>query len=146
MGGTGLVNVDLNPGSIIAAIGDTLDKLFTSDDERAKAKIALLQLEQTGQLEELKTRLSAILAEAQSSDPWTSRARPAFLYLMYLVVLLCVVGGVSSIWFPGHVQSAAQGFGNLLSSIPDALWTLFGAGYLGYAGARSFEKVKGVTK
>ena len=33
-----------------------------------------------------------------SADPWTSRARPTFLYLIYLVILLCVVGAVIGMW------------------------------------------------
>jgi len=33
-----------------------------------------------------------------------------------------------------------------LAAIPDSLYTLFGAGYLGYTGARSFDKIKGVSK
>ena len=30
--------------------------------------------------------------------------------------------------------------------IADSLWWLFGAGYLGYTGARSFDKWRGVTR
>jgi hypothetical protein len=61
-----------------------VDKLFTSDEEREAAKLAIMKAEQAGELDTLKTNLSAILAEANSADPWTSRARPSFLYVMYV--------------------------------------------------------------
>jgi hypothetical protein len=31
--------------------------------------------------------MAAVLAEAESPDPWTSRARPSFLYVMYVLLL-----------------------------------------------------------
>jgi hypothetical protein len=128
---------------IIGPIAGLIDKLFTSDDERAAAKARLLELQQTGELRALEIQMSAILAEANSSDPWTSRARPAFLYLMYAVIGLCVGGGILGIWWPDSVTVAAQNMTNLLGAIPEDLWWLFGAGYLGYTGARSLDKRAG---
>ncbi|MCA3070912.1 MAG: hypothetical protein ING77_18620 [Rhodocyclaceae bacterium] len=40
----------------------------------------------------MRVSLSAILAEVASGDPWTSRARPTFLHVIYGVILLSVVG------------------------------------------------------
>lgn len=120
-----------------------VDGLFTSDEERAAAKLKLLEMEQRGELEQVKQQLSVILAEANSKDPWTSRARPTFLYLMYLVILLCFAAGIAGIWWENEVTIAANNIANLLSAIPDNLWWLFGAGYLGYTGARSFDKWRG---
>lgn len=117
-----------------------IDSLFTSDEEREKAKLRLLEMEQKGDLDMTRASLSAILAEAQSDDPWTSRARPSFLYLMYAVIGLCVVGGVLGIWWPDHVATAATNITSLLGALPDQMWWLFGAGYLGYTGGRSFDK------
>ena len=54
---------------------------------RDKAKLELLQLQGTQELAEINARLSAIVAEANSQDPWTSRARPSFLYVVYLMLL-----------------------------------------------------------
>lgn len=119
-----------------------IDKLFTSDEERAAAKLRLVELEQSGELETLKASLSAILAEAQSGDKWTSRARPSFLYLMYFVILLCVGGSIAGIWFSVEVKVAADNMGHLFDAIPESLYWLFGTGYLGYSGARSFDKWK----
>ena len=126
--------------------GPILRNLFPDPVAREKSAQQLLAAQQQGELDMLKTRLSAILAEANSSDPWTSRARPTFLYVMYLVIVMCIVGSILGIWWPDHVTTAAQNFANLLGAIPDSLWGLFGAGYLGYAASRTYEKAKGVTK
>lgn len=73
----------------------------------------------------------------------TSRARPTFLYLSYGVVLLCVNGSILGIWWPTHVFQTAENLNKLLSAVPESLWWLFRAGYLGYTGARSFDKWRG---
>ncbi|VFT12062.1 Protein of uncharacterised function (DUF3154) [Pseudomonas aeruginosa] len=80
--------------------------------------------------------LSAILAEANSADPWTSRARPTFLYVIYGVILLSVIGSIIGIWWPAEVFQAAENLSKLLNAVPESLWWLFGAGYLGYTGAK----------
>jgi hypothetical protein len=128
--------------SMAPALFSLIDNLFTSDKERDEAKLKLIQMEKTGVLEELKVSMSAILAEAQSADPYTSRARPTFLYVMYGAILLCFVGSIIGIWFPHHVATAATNLGSLLAAIPESLWWLFGAGYLGYTATRSFDKWK----
>jgi len=114
--------------------------------EREKAKLALLQTEGQLALQEMQTSLSAILAEANSPDPWTSRARPTFLYVIYGVILLCVAGSILGIWWPTHVFQAAENLNKLLGAVPESLWWLFGAGYLGYTGARSFDKWRGPAR
>lgn len=123
-----------------------IDALFTSDAERAEAKRRLIEMERTGDLDAMKVSLSAILAEANSADPWTSRARPTFLYVIYALILLCVAGAIVGIWWPDHVATAASNLTNLLNAIPESLWWLFGAGYLGYTGARSFDKWRGTPR
>jgi len=116
------------------------------DPVRETAKLALLQAEGQLALQEMQTSLSAILAEANSQDPWTSRARPTFLYVIYGVILLCVIGAIIGIWWPTHVFQAAENLNKLLGAVPESLWWLFGAGYLGYTGARSFDKWRGPAR
>ena len=123
-----------------------IDNLFTSDEERLEAKRKLLEMEQQGKLDTLKTTLSAILAEAQSNDPWTSRARPTFLYVIYLCILTAIPMGVLFAFQPVAANAIAVGFGAWLNAIPESMWALFGAGYLGYSGARTWEKSKGISK
>ena len=114
--------------------------------ERAQAELALAQLQQDGTLKELGIQMSAILAEAQSADPWTSRARPSFLYVMYILILAAIPFGVFFAFRPDTAMQVAAGVKAWLDALPEEMWWLFGAGYLGYAGARSFEKGRGAAK
>jgi len=125
----------------ILDIGEKLiDKLIPDPKAKAEAALKLRQLQQSGELEELETRMSAILAEAQSQDPWTSRARPSFMYVIYVMILSSLPMGVLTAFNPEVAHAIAGGMKEWLAAIPDSLWTLFGAGYLGYAGARTFDK------
>jgi hypothetical protein len=123
-----------------------LDKVIQDPAQREVAKLELLKQQQTGTLDELRISMSAILGEAQSADPWTRRARPTFLYLMYGVIAAAFAGGILGIWFPAQVTQAADNIGRLLGAIPESLWWLFGVGYLGYTGARSFDKWRGAGR
>jgi len=133
-------------GPLMNLAGPIIDSLFPDPTKRAEAKAKIMQAELAGETAHMEAALSAIVMEAKSADPWTSRARPSFLYVMYLVIVLCFAGSIVGIWWPDHVATAASNITNLLASIPDALWTLFGAGYLGYTGSRGWEKVKKVAK
>lgn len=126
--------------------GSILERALPDPVAREKARAKLARLQKEGALEESRVQLAAIFAEADSADRWTSRARPAFLYVMYVVILGCIAGGVAGIWWPAEVTQAAQNVGVLLAAIPESLWWLFGAGYLGYTGARSFDKWRGVGR
>jgi hypothetical protein len=136
----------LELASLIPVVAKLIDKIIPDPQAREQAKLALLQAENQHALEEMKIQLSVILAEAQSPDPWVSRARPTFLYLIYSIIATEVIGSIIGIWFPDQVFQAAKNLKDLLGAIPSDLWWLFGAGYLGYTGARSFEKAKGVAK
>ena len=83
--------------------GKIIDKIWQDPTQRDQAKLELLKMQQSGELDAIKVQMSAILAEAQSADPWTSRARPGFLYLFYLVVVVLALGApFVSIFFPAH--------------------------------------------
>lgn len=131
----------------IVEIGARLiDKLIPDPAAKAKAQLELIEMQQRGELEELKTRMSAILAEAQSTDPWTSRARPSFLYVVYLLILFAIPMGFLSAISAETAQAVATGFGVWLKAIPDSVVDLFQWVMLGYVGGRSWEKIKGATK
>ena len=121
------------------------DKIAQAND-RARAELAVLQVAQDGEIRATQAQLSAIIAEAQSSDPWTSRARPSFLYVIYIMILIAIPMGLLSAFRPEMAVAVAAGMKAWLTAIPDSLYALFGAGYLGYTGARSVEKAKGITK
>ncbi|MBB3065605.1 3TM-type holin [Limibacillus halophilus] len=133
-------------GPLAKLAGDLIDNLFETEEEKAAAHVKLIQLDQKGRLQDMQIQLSAILAEARSDDPWTSRARPTFLYLMYAVlVFLIFFGAPLSVFYPEEVTAAAKAVSELLNAIPEPVWWLFGTGYLGYTSARTLDKWKRPT-
>lgn len=133
--------------SSVFAIGTKLiDKFFPDPAKKAAAQLELLKMQQSGDLEEMKTQLSAIVAEAQSADPWTSRARPSFLYVVYVLLLWSIPMGVLTIFKPEAAAAFTAGFKAWMAAIPDPIITLFGTVMLGYVAGRSWEKVRGVAK
>jgi Holin of 3TMs, for gene-transfer release len=132
--------------AIIGPIGALLDKIIPDPKARDQAKLQLLTLQGTQEMEALKVQLSTILAEASSADPWTSRARPSFLYVMYVIILWAIPMGLIASVQPEIADGIAKGMNGYLGGIPDSLWGLFGTGYLGYTAARQWGKVKGVER
>lgn len=126
--------------------GKIIDKLFPDPEQRAKAQLELLKLQQQGELDEVKVQLSAIIAEAQSPDPWTSRARPSFLYVVYVLLLWSIPMGVLAIFKPDAAVAFTAGFKGWMGAIPDSILTLFGTVMTGYVLGRSWEKVRGSAK
>lgn len=106
--------------------------------DKAKAEFQLALLAQDG--EEMKTAMSAIIMEAQSADPWTSRARPSFMYVIYFMIIMSVPMGVLHAIDPEIAINIADGMKAWLEAIPEEMWYLFGAGYLGYGHYRSKDK------
>ena len=131
---------------IIAPIAGLLDKLIPDPKARDDAKLKLLELQGTQEMEAAKTQISAILAEAQSTDPWTSRARPSFLYVMYALLLWSIPMGLIAAVQPQMAKDIAAGMNAYLNGIPEPLYALFGTGYLGYTVARQWGKAKGTEK
>ena len=123
-----------------------IDRLFPDKiaqaTERAQAELALVQVQNDQDVKLLTASLSAIITEAQSNDPWTSRARPSFLYVMYIIILTAIPMGLLASFRPDTAAQVAQGFKAWLAAIPDSMWVLFGTGYLGYVTAKSYDRKK----
>ncbi|WP_293882777.1 holin family protein [Sphingomonas sp.] len=132
--------------SIVGPIAGLLDKIIPDPRARDLAKLELLKLEGSQEMDAVRVQMTAIVAEAQSVDPWTSRARPSFLYVMYTMILWAIPMGLIAAVQPTIAHDIAAGMNAYLGSIPDPMWTLFGTGYLGYTAARSWGKFKGVDK
>ncbi|MCK0100324.1 holin family protein [Qipengyuania sp. S6317L1] len=132
--------------SLIGPITKILDKIIPDKEARAKAQLELIKLEGSQEMELIEARLQAIVAEANSKDPWTSRARPSFLYVMYVLILTALPMGLLSAFNPSAATNIASGMNAYLSGLPEPLYALFGTGYLGYTAARQWGKVKGVDK
>lgn len=132
--------------TLVGPIASILDKIIPDKEARARAKLALLELEGTHELRQIEARLSAIVTEAQSPDPWTSRARPSFLYVMYAMLLFALPVGLLSLFLPDAAGRIAGSMTAYLRGLPEELYALFGTGYLGYTAARQWGKVKGVDQ
>lgn len=131
---------------IVALVIGIIDKIIPDPKQREEATLNLLKAENQQALEEMKARMAVLLAEAQSADPWTSRARPAFLYVVYIMLLAGIPMGVVYALSPVTAGDITVGFKAWLEAIPESIIQLFGVVMVGYIGGRSWEKIKGVTK
>jgi Holin of 3TMs, for gene-transfer release len=132
--------------TIIGPLASIIDKVIPDKAARDAAKLELIKLEGSRELELLQAQLSAIIAEAQSPDPWTSRARPSFLYVMYVMLLGAIPVSILAVFSKDSAAAIAESMTAYLSGLPDPLYTLFATGYLGYTAARQWGKIKGVDK
>lgn len=131
---------------IIQAAFELIGKVIPDPQAKAEAQRKLLEMEQSRELEAEKQRYSAIVTEAGSQDPWTSRARPSFMYVFYallifLVIILPIIGLAEPTAMAAVLGNIKLGF----AAIPEEMWWTFTAGYLGYTTARSYEKKSGVS-
>ena len=132
--------------ALISPIAGLIDKIIPDPRARDAAKLDLLKMQGSQEMDANKTQMTAIVAEAQSTDPWTSRARPSFLYVMYAMILWAIPMGLIAAVRPDMAKGIADGMNAYLAGIPEPMWALFGTGYLGYTAARSWGKAKGVEK
>ena len=95
--------------TLIGPIASIIDKIIPDKEARDRAKLELIKLQGSHEMEVLQARLSAVVAEAGSSDPWTSRARPSFLYVMYAMILWALPMGVLSAFSPAAASAIAAG-------------------------------------
>ena len=132
--------------AVVGPVSKLLDKIIPDPQARDKAKLELLRLQGDQELATIGAQMQAIVAEANSADPWTSRARPSFLYVMYGLILWAIPMGLIAAVDPRMAEGIAGGMTAYLRGIPEELYALFGTGYLGYTAARTWGKVKGVEK
>ena len=132
--------------AIVGPVSKLLDKIIPDPQARDRAKLELIKLQGDQDLAAIGAQMQAIVAEAQSADPWTSRARPSFLYVMYGLILWSIPMGLIAAVDPRMATGIASGMTAYLRGIPEELYALFGTGYLGYTAARQWGKVKGVER
>ncbi|HEV2425874.1 MAG TPA: 3TM-type holin [Terriglobia bacterium] len=131
-------------GDPLKSIGDLIDQFHVSPEQKAEMQQAAQQLEvQREQIEAARDEALAeiqgqnIRAETQSEDAYVRRARPTFLYVMILGMAFSLVV------FP--ILNLVTNKTLLVVQIPDAYLELFGVAFLGYTGARTWEKTRGTT-
>ena len=132
--------------SLIGPITAILDKIIPDPKARDAAKLELLKFQGSQEMQLLQTQLSAIVAEANSQDPWTSRDRPSFLYVIYTLILWALPMGLIAAFRPDTASAIASGMNAYLNGLPQPLYALFGTGYLGYKAARQWGKIAGSDK
>ena len=147
--GLSLANIDV--GNVFSSLGSFAKDLRTaitgkepiSAEKAAEISLKIQELEISIET----ARISVMLAEASSSDKWTSRARPSFLYLFYFVlVALVIIAPFIGIFFPIGMSQFYVNVKVGFEAIPEPMWWVFCTGYLGYTAARQYGKVKGSDK
>lgn len=112
--------------SLIPLVGKVLDRVLPDKAAREAAKLELMALEQSGELQEISARAQIITAEAQG-ESWLQRSwRP--LMMMWFGIL------VGAYWF-GYTPE------NLSEDRVGDLFTLVQLGIGGYILGRSGEKI-----
>ena len=132
--------------AIVGPISKLLDKIIPDPQARDQAKLELIKLQGDQEMAAIGAQMQAIVVEAQSTDPWTSRARPSFLYVMYALILWAIPMGLVAAADPKMAIGIGNGMTAYLRGLPEELYALFGTGYLGYTAARTWGKVKGVER
>ncbi len=90
--------------------------------------------------------LPAPVLDETAPDPWARRARPGFLYVMYLLLLSAVPLGLVAAFSPRVAQAMTEAMTAYLTALPEPLYALFGTCYLGYTAARQWGKLRGVDR
>ncbi len=143
------LNIDV--GGIFGSLGTLAKDLRTAItgkepiDATKAAELALKVQELEASIE--TTRISVMVAEASSPDPWTSRARPSFMYVFYLLLIVLVLfAPLVGVFFPLQMAQFYTNVAAGFKAIPEAMWWTFTTGYLGYTAARQYGKTKGSDK
>jgi len=130
--------------TVVGIIGKFADKFLPDKKDADAFKLAVQKEADAGAMAELDRSYDAIIAEAQSTDKWTSRARPSFMYVIYILFLSSIPFGI---WYAAHPVSANNfsiGMAAFFKAIPDILYQTFGVGYVGYSVSRSYDKMNEV--
>ena len=135
-----MLGIDDAVASVSNTLTTAINKIWPNPEDKAKAEAIAITAAADAAVTQLKAAQAVMLAEEQSADPWTSRARPSFLYVIYTLILFAPLIGVVNIWHPEAVKATIDGFQGWLEAIPDSFIQLFGVGYLGYTGSRTIEK------
>jgi hypothetical protein len=126
---------------VSAAITSIVNAAWPNPEDKAKGEAIKAIAEADAAVKQLQAAQAVMLAEAQSSDPWTSRARPSFLYVVYLLLLMSLPMGVIYAIDPLTAANLTEGMKGWFEAIPKDIIELFQWVMLGYIGGRSAEKV-----
>ena len=118
-------------GGVVKEVGNVIDKLFTTDEERLEAKNKIFQVIQEKELELQKMQTDIIIAEAKGN--WLQRSWRPILMLAFGFIVI-------------YVKFLAPLFGFTIPPLENEFWNLLQLGIGGYVVGRSAEKIaKSVT-
>ena len=113
-------------GGVVKEIGKVIDNLFTSEEERLKAKNEVFKVLQEQQLELQKLQTEIILAEANGN--WLQRSWRPILMLAFGFIVI-------------YVKFIAPLFSLPIPPLENEFWNLLQLGIGGYVVGRSAEKI-----
>ena len=126
-------------GEAVKGIGDVVDRFVTTPDEKTTAKLEIQKIlaAQDAPLQEtLRAEISAkekiLVAELQSGDRYTARARPTIVYVGLAVI---VANDCLFPWLAWAFGKAPPTF-----SLPSEFWIAWGGVVSVYAIGRTMEK------
>lgn len=130
-------------GDPVKGIADIIGQFHLSPEDKVKFQQAAQELELSREeIEAARDQALAamqsqnITAETQSDDAYVRRARPTFLYVIILGMFWSlIVAPILNAFL--HRQVMAM-------EIPNSYLELFGVAFLGYTGARTWEKFVGL--
>ena len=138
---------------LLSKAAEIIGRFVPDPEAQAKAQFELLKLadakearELQAEMDQLRLASNNITTEGASSDKWTSRARPSFMYVIYVLILSAIPMGVLHAFAPETAAQITIGFKNWLAAIPAEMLALFGVGYVGYTWQRGREKIAGVAR
>ena len=118
--------LDWFSGGVIKEVGKVIDNLFTTDEERIKAKNEVFKVLQEQQLELQKLQTEIILAEANGN--WLQRSWRPILMLSFGFIVI-------------YVKFIGPLFGLPIPELELEFWELLKIGIGGYVVGRSAEKI-----
>lgn len=113
---------------IVDSVGNTIDRLTTSDDEKSKAKQELSDLI-TSRLNELATLQASVLTQELKGN-WLQRSWRPIVMLSFAAIVV-------------YSKFVAPAFGLPNAELERDFWVLLEVGIGGYVIGRSVEKVAG---
>ena len=118
-------------GGVIKEVGNVIDNLFTSEEERIKAKNEVFKVLKEQQLELQKLQTEIIVAEANGN--WLQRSWRPILMLAFGFIVI-------------YVKFIAPLFNLPIPPLENEFWYLLELGIGGYVIGRSAEKIaKNIT-
>tara|TARA_R110000823_G_scaffold42397_1_gene111093 strand:+ start:2301 stop:2696 length:396 start_codon:yes stop_codon:yes gene_type:complete len=113
-------------GSVVKEIGKVIDNLFTSDEERIRAKNEVFKVLQEQQMELQRLQTEIIVAEANGN--WLQRSWRPILMLAFGFIVI-------------YVKFIAPLFQLPIPPLENEFWNLLQLGIGGYVVGRSAEKI-----